>query len=243
MLSLLKQKAPEGMGATEIARRTGIDRGTVHRLLLALEAGGWARKGVAGRRHFVDIDGEVSGAIGSIEVGLSRELILRALPAMRKLARELGDAVFLVVRDGSESVGIHREIGDYPVQILATYPGKRHPLGVGSAGMALLATLPEADAVSIVEANAARLEEYGGIMPEMIHRLRINTQQRGYAVMKNYAVSGALGVGCAMTRDDGTPVLAISVSAVIERMPLKRQALIAGLIRQELDGLRFSQHI
>lgn len=41
-----------------------------------------------------------------------------------------------------------------------------------------------------------------------------------------------------MTRENGSPILAMSVSAVTERMPLKRQALIAGLIRRELDGLR-----
>lgn len=35
-----------------------------------------------------------------------------------------------------------------------------------------------------------------GISAEMIDRLRLNARQRGYAVMQNYAVSGALGVGC-----------------------------------------------
>ena len=72
----------------------------------------------------------------------------------------------------------------------------------------------------------------------MIHRLRINTRQRGYAVMQNYAVSGALGVGCALTHDDGTPVLAMSVSAITDRMPIKRQAETARLLRHELDNLR-----
>src|SRR5690606_36017787 len=145
---------------------------------------------------------------------------------------------FLVVRDGHESLAIHREVGDYPIQILASYPGKRYPLGIGSSGMALLAALPEDEANHIVELNAHRLEEYGGMTPNILHRLRKNAQTRGYAVMQNYAVRGAMGVGCALTDSQGNPILALSVSAITERMPLKRQGEIPKLLQQELDALR-----
>src|SRR5690606_23493925 len=86
--------------------------------------------------------------------------------------------------------------------------------------------------------NAYGLEEYGGITVEMMDRLRRNTQQRGYAVMQNYAVRGALGVGCAMLDTANRPVLAMSVSALIERMTVKRQGEVARLLRHELDSLR-----
>ena len=84
----------------------------------------------------------------------------------------------------------------------------------------------------------------------MIHRLRINTRERGYAVRQNYAVSGALGVGYALTHEDGTPVLAISVSAITNRMPfvpapdqprftagaLPAQAAVEQAIHRQGDG-------
>src|SRR5690606_29874457 len=164
--------------------------------------------------------------------------VTRAMGSMRRLADRLGDAVFLVVRDGHESLAIHREIGDHPIQILATYPGNRHPLGGGSSGMALLASLPEEEANRIVELNAHRLEEYGGMTPNVLHRLRKNAQVRGYAVMQNYALRGAMGVGCALTDANGYPILALSVSAITERMPLKRQGEIARLLQRELQALR-----
>lgn len=238
VLSLLKDALPGGLGATEVARRTGIDRVTVQRLFLALESSAWVRRNKAGKRFFAGDDADGMNARLWMPPELSQELILAAMDGMRRLAKQLGDAVFLIGRDGSESVGIHREIGDYPVQILASYPGKRHPLGVGSAGMAILSALPDAEAKAVMKVNSSRLEEYGGISAEMIHRLRLNTRQRGYSVMQNYAVSGALGVGSALTRDDGTPVLAMSVSAITDRMPIKRQAETARLLRRELDNLR-----
>ena len=238
VLSLLKDASPDGLGATEVARRTGIDRVNVQRLFLALESSAWVRRNKAGKRFFSGEDADGMNARLRMPPDISQDVIRAAMEGMRRLARQLGDAIFLIGRDGSESVGIHREIGDYPMQILGSYPGKRHPLGVGSAGMAILSALPDTEAHAVVKANSPQLEEYGGISAEMIHRLRLNTRQRGYSVMQNYAVSGALGVGCALTRDDGTPVLAMSVSAITDRMPIKRQVETARLLRRELDNLR-----
>lgn len=238
VLSTLKEISPQGMTATQLAKTTGIERSTIHRLLLSLEATGWVQKGEAGRRYFSDIQGQVSLAISSIQNEVTRMAVIRAIASMRRLADRLGDAVFLVVRDGPESVSVHREIGGYPVQILASYPGKRFPLGIGSSGLALLAALPEEEAHHVVELNAHRLEEYGGMNPKILHRLRKNTQIRGYSVMQNYAVRGAMGVGCALTDTKGSPVLAMSVSAISERMPLARQSEIAHMLQQELEGLR-----
>lgn len=82
-------------------------------------------------------------------------------PIMQELAQLTGDAVFLVGRDGDDSVSLWREIGPYPVQILATYVGKRQPLGVGSGGMAYLATLGDEAIEQIIERNANQLDRSG----------------------------------------------------------------------------------
>ena len=239
VLTLLKQITPEGMGATDVARHTQLDRATVQRLFLALETSGWVRRDDEGRRYYMNSDGQqLLHALNAIPNGPPAALVLAAQPAMRRLARQLGDAVFLVARDGQESVCIHREVGDFPLQILATHVGKRYPLGVGSAGMSLLAALPEREAQKVIKANASRLDEYGGITAEMVERLRLNTQQRGYAVMQNYAVRGALGVGCAMKGQGNLPIMSMSVSAVTDRMSIQRQGEVARLLRHELDSLQ-----
>ena len=131
--------------------------------------------------------------------------VRQLLPVLRRLADRTGDAVFLVVREEDDSISLHREIGSYPVQILATYAGKRQPLGVGSGGMALLAALPDDIARGIVERNSGRLDEYGGMTPQEMYRLIENTRARGYSVVGNHAVRGALGVGCALLDSQGAP--------------------------------------
>ena len=226
--ALRESSGTQGLRITDIARRTGLQRPTLYRLLAALIEEGWVRQDAPTRRYL---------AAETMAAAPGRDAdprTARMLPLLRQLAEQTGDAVFLVVRDGDDSLSLHREIGSYPVQILATYAGKRQPLGVGSGSMALLAALPAEEAEQIVARNAGRLQEYGGMTMHEMLRLIDNTRSRGYAVVGNHAVRGALGVGCALLDAAGRPLLAISVTGIIERMPAARQRDIAALIQRGL---------
>jgi DNA-binding IclR family transcriptional regulator len=230
VLAALRDHGPDGLCVTDLARYTGIQRPTIYRLMAALMEAGLAHPIAGTKRYRANLAQDAAMPEPDPRLRLT-------LPALRRLAERTGDAVFLVVRDGDESVSLHREIGGYPVQILATYAGKRQPLGVGSGGMALLAALPDEVAHGIVARNAACLDEYGGMTAHEMLRLIENTRSRGYSVVGNHAVRGALGVGCALLDAHGAPVLAISVTAIIDRMPAQRQREIAGWIKSELARL------
>jgi len=229
VLAALRDGAPAGLSVTGISRATGIRRPTVYRLLAALIEAGLVQAVDGSKRYRACLSGQPA------DPGPAADPRLRlTLPALRRLAERTGDAVFLVVRDGDDSLSLHREIGGYPVQILATYAGKRQPLGVGSGSMALLAALPDDVGRGIVARNSDRLEEYGGMTVREMHRLMENTRARGYSVVGNHAVRGAIGVGCALRQPGGLPLLAISVTAIVDRMPASRQREIASLIQAEL---------
>lgn len=231
VLAALRDHGTDGLCVTDLARYTGIQRPTIYRLMAALMEAGLAQPVPGTKRYRAQLTQEMG-------VPEADPRLRQTLAALRRLAQRTGDAVFLVVREGDESVSLHREIGGYPVQILATYAGKRQPLGVGSGGMALLAALPDDEARSIVDRNAAHLDEYGGMTSHEMLRLIENTRARGYSVVGNHAVRGALGVGCALLDAQGLPVLAISVTAIIDRMPAQRQREIAGWIKAELARLQ-----
>jgi DNA-binding IclR family transcriptional regulator len=228
VLRTLQESPGSGLNVTDLARQTGLQRPTIYRLLAALQDGGFVRP-VGNTKRFMASQGSVAAIVPQ------DPRIELAFPVMQKLAAVTGDAVFLVVRDGSESVSLWREIGPYPVQILATFAGKRQPLGVGSGGMALLAKLDDETVEQIIAHNSSQLEQYGGMTTRELRQLVKNTRTRGYSVVGNYAVRGALGVGCALCDASAQPYLAISVTAITERMPATRQREIAGLIQ---DGLR-----
>ncbi|MDS1142299.1 IclR family transcriptional regulator [Pusillimonas sp. SM2304] len=229
LLRTLRDNPGNGLSVTDLARLTGLQRPTIYRLLAALMEEGFV-KSIDGTKRFSANHSTV--AVSSPHQDPRIEL---ALPVMQKLAAQTGDAVFLVVRDEYESVSLWREIGPYPVQILATFAGKRQPLGVGSGGMALLAKLDDALVEDIILHNSRQIEQYGGMTLREMRQLVQNTRTRGYSVVGNYAVRGALGVGCALCDARKKPYLAISVTAITERMPALRQREIAGLIQ---DGLK-----
>lgn len=160
--------------------------------------------------------------------------VARWRSVLRRISDATGDASFLVVRRGCKSLCVHREIGHYPVQVLVVSSGHRQPLGVGAAGLALLAALPEEDAQRVIERNEPALNHYGEITAAQMTELVKETRERGWASLGNTAVPGALGVGMAWYGADGLPKVGVSVASLVDRMPWHRQLWIAELLREQL---------
>lgn len=234
VLRTLQETSEEGLTVTELSRATGLQRPTIYRLLATLVEAGFANEVPESRRFAARQCARLPPPTAPVTHDKRLEI---AYPSMLRLAQATGDAVFLVVREGYDSLTLWREIGPYPVQILATFAGKRQPLGVGSGGMALLASLPDDAVEDCIQHNIDRLEQYGGMTPREMWQLVRNTRTRGYAVVGNHAVRGALGVACALKNASGNPVLSISVTAITERMPTARQRKLAHLIEHELDRM------
>src|SRR4051794_6960270 len=127
--------APSGMTMQEVADRLEVHRTIAHRLLATLADHHLVSRGPDNRFR-------AGGGLAALAGGLQSTLLDTALPIMRTLAEELEPTVALLVREGGE-VGRDRVApatqGAFP---LAFRPGRRPPLGRGSAGIGLLAGLP-----------------------------------------------------------------------------------------------------
>lgn len=231
ILRTLQDQDEKGLSVTEISRLTGLQRPTIYRLLAALIESEFVYT-IEHTRRYASTSNLVATAPDA-----NAHLVNLAKPLMQKLAEQVGDAVFLVVRDGNSSVTLWREIGSYPVQILATHVNKTQPLGVGAASMAILAKLDDASIEKIIEANQEQLKNYGGMTVRELRQLISNTRTRGYAVVGNYAVRGSLGVGVSLCNEQGQPILSLSVTAITDRMPARRQKEIVQLLEQALATL------
>lgn len=230
ILQTLQAHDENGLSVTELSRLTGLQRPTIYRLLAALTECNFVQTVGKTRRYAA-----TKQALAPTET--EHHLVEIAKPFMRDLAFKVGDAVFLIIRENNNSLTLWREIGPYPVQILGTYVNKRQPLGVGSAGMALLAKLDDNTIDQIIENNSNELDHYGAMTQREMRQLIENTRTRGYSVVGNYAVRGALGVGCALCSSQGHPLFALSVTAITERMPARRQKEVARLINQTLQQI------
>lgn len=228
LLDALQRAGEAGLRVVELCRLCGLQRAPVHRLLATLLDTGHVQR--AGRFHYVATHRRE--AVAAEPSTLAR----RIAPVLARVSKACGDAAFAVVREGHSSWCVARHVGTYPVQILSVQVGARQPLGVGAAGLALLAALPDDEAEAAIHGHGVVIGRYGGMTPDRLRLLVRSTRERGWSVVGNHAVQGALGVGRAVREADGRPVAGISVAASTERMTRQRQRWIAGLMQDALAG-------
>lgn len=231
LLDAILAGGKDGLRVVDLCRAAGLERPTVYRLLATLIDCGY----VAQRGRFRYVGGPRLTAMP--QRGEPDDLAGKLLPVLARVSGACGDAAFAIVRDGALSHCIARHVGTHPVQVLVIQVGTRQPLGVGAAGLALLAALPDDEVASIVAANADTLGQYGGMTPDRMRILIRATRERGWSVIGNHATRGALAVGMAVRNADGEPVAGISVATTLARMPRERQQLIARVMRDAVGGL------
>ncbi len=228
IMDVLCQAGEEGLKITDIAALTHIHRPTVYRFLDVLIEQGYAIQSATPRRYVFNYERLARRA------GLA-DAIEKLKPVLQRICAQTGDSCFLVRRDGANSLCVHREVGSYPVQVLAVTIGHRQPLGVGAAGLALLSNLSTDDIEQVLASSRDELPHYGGMTEDNMRRLIRTTQERGWSAVGNAAVPGVLGVGLPILRPGGQPIFAVSVSSILDRMPLARQRFIVDVIRKELE--------
>ena len=231
VLDALLQGGREGLRVIDLCRQCQLQRAPVYRLLATLIKSGY----VTQRGRFRYSPGPRMSALAtpSDDSGLATQL----QPVLARVSAGCGDAAFAILREGPLSRCVARQVGTYPVQILSVQVGTRQPLGVGAAGLALLAALPAAEASVLIAVNTPALAAYGGMTPSRLELLVRATRERGWSVVGNHAVKGGLGVGMAVLGADERPVAGISVAAAMGRMPKERQQLIASVMRAALIAL------
>lgn len=232
VLRLLASSGPAGMRLTEIARDLDLSAPTVFRILRVLVEEGAVERLPTGRRYVVGAEVTLLGL--SARTGLTLRAI--AAPILERLCQEAGDAVFLTVRSGFDSVCADRKIGSYPVQVLSIGIGSRRPLGVSVGGMAILSALDPAKANAILEANAARFEPYKTTREALAERLA-TSRERGVVYADPAIVRGTRAVAVPVLDQAGNPAAAISTIAVRQRIPAPRVALLTNQLRTAATDL------
>lgn len=121
----------DGMSVSDAASELGLARTVVHRLASTLVAHGLVRRDRQGRLHL---------GLGVLALARAAQpLISRtALPALRRLAEELGATAHLTVVDAGEALAILVVEPSWTTVHVAYRSGSRHPLDRGAAGLAIL---------------------------------------------------------------------------------------------------------
>jgi len=201
---------PEGLSVTELSRAMQTHRAGVYRLLRPLLDD-----------RLVDRSGTAHYRLGLGLVELASQVRPRlqqvAAPELQRLADELRATVALTVRDGDEAVVLLVLEPRSTDMHIAYRAGLRHRLNVAAPGLAILA------------ANPPEPDER-----EEVSRARI----RGWARSAGELLTGATGVGVALTTSSNQTDVAISAVWIAERdeeatarLVMRTATILSGMLR------------
>lgn len=233
VLRTLSLGSEAGLGTTEVAERSQLSRSTSHRILAALESEGLLDHDRTSGKWFLGPELYVLGHVASQRFSITNS----ARRVLKELATATGESCFLSVRRGDETVCLVRMEGSFPLRSFVLYEGVRFPLGVASAGVALLAFLPDADITKYLN-RADLATSFGPSHAEgaLWARLRA-TRDNGYAVNPGLIVEGSWGLGAAVFSEEGSPSFALSITGVESRFSPERTERLGKLLLEAAHHL------
>jgi DNA-binding IclR family transcriptional regulator len=220
----------EGLRLMDIRDSLELSKPTAHRLLAALIEHDFVRQDAATRLYRL---GPGLDTLRALRPDSPADLKTLCMSSVYALAEASGDTVFLVARDRMETICIARESGSYPIRAITIEVGTRRPLGVGAGGLSILGALDGAEARRLVAALQARLRTVPTTSAAQILRSADQARRLGYAFSDEQVVKGVRGVAVCMRDAQGSPVAALGIAAINERLRVERVQELVQLIRNE----------
>lgn len=221
LLRLVTAAGSDGASLQELAIAADLSRSTAHRLLSALMSEGLVDRDGASTRWMPGPELFLMGSVAAARydvTALARDIV-------RSLAVKTEESAFLSVRRADETVCLLREEGSFPIRSFVLSEGVRFPLGVASAGLAILAFLPDHDVDAYLERHPELEGSWGRAHGQRPLRTRLaETKERGYAVNPGLIVEGSWGLGAAVFDRSGRPEWALSLTGVAFRFGPDRMA-------------------
>lgn len=234
LLRLITANHRHGMRLVDLARASGIERPTAHRLLQALIAERLVLQAHASKLY------HLGPALYEMGLAAAPSMPLRDLchPHLLSIAEATGDTVFLTVRSGFDGVCVDRVEGAYPIKVFVLDVGRRRPLQVGGGGLAILSALPDDEVARIGAANAPALAEHYPRHSDADLRRRLQQARRqGYAVKDVLEIDGVRSVAVPVRDPRGLSLAAISVATLASRLDAARSAEVAQVIRRAVTRI------
>lgn len=233
LLRLLANHTRIGWRLSDLAKHTGLDPATVHRLLTGLCDTGLATR-VRGSKHYT------LGPL-AFELGLAAapyfDLGGLAYTKLAALATELHGTIFLKARSGMESVCLARHDGVGQVPSLMLEVGGRRPLCLTAGGVAMLLPLPEREQKSIEAANKKTIDQQDTMRWTGVNQMLVRSRQVGFALNLGDIATGISAVSVAIPSDGQAPVASLTLALTGDALTETTAPYLATRLRIEASAM------
>ena len=222
-----------GLTLSQLATRVQLPRSTVHRVVNALQAEGFVAS--ASANGGVRLGPELM----RLALGMRREIRHELHPHVAALAAELEETVDLAVLEGNVVRFIDQVASSRLLRAVSSI-GAAFPLHCTANGKAVLAALPEDEALALLPAKLERYTEATIVSRGSLLRELDDVRKRGFAYDREEHHEGITAIGVAL-RDPLGPVVAISVPVPTQRFAAVEERAVTALLAtqrrcQELLG-------
>jgi DNA-binding IclR family transcriptional regulator len=213
------------LGVSELARRLGLGKSTVHRLLTTLVQEGLVEKTDGGGYRL----GLTMFELGQV-VHSHMDLHGAVGPVLASLREETHEGCQVGVLDGHEVVYIDRLESSQTLRLF-NETGRRVPVHTTSSGKVLLAHLSE-DALARVLAAAplTRMTPRSITEPAALRAELAKVRARGWAEAVEEREVGVASIAAPVRDDSGQVVAAISIGAPAARMGAQQRRRLAEVV-------------
>ncbi len=223
------------VGVTELARKLGMGKSSVHRLLRTLAAKGYVEKNPQTDRYRLAYRLFVLGSAAAERYGL-KDL---AAPVMERLSAQVGETANLGVLEGDRVISLHKVEGPHLLRMHLD-PGRGVPAHATALGKVLLAGLPADELETWLRSHRlVRLTRH--TLTERLRAAVRHAAARGFAVDNEECSLGLRCVAAPIRDRRGSVVAAVSISGPTQRIPMESIRRLAALVREA--GLEISRRL
>jgi DNA-binding IclR family transcriptional regulator len=216
-LSILELIVQEGknMPLMEISRKSGLGKGTVHRILATLRARGYVQQDPENREYVFGF------RLFDMASRLEEKQFLQGvlLPTIKEMWLQCDETVGASVLEGNHAKNILRLISRQPLRI-SLQQGARFPAHCTAAGKALLSLLTEDRLRQIYETHEplARATEHSIQSFEALLEELKKVRDNNVAYGDEEAITGVYAIGAPILNIPGRTHVALSIAGPKERM-------------------------
>jgi len=228
-LLVLLGDEPRGATAADISRRAELPFSTTYRLLGSLTRDGFVDYEPDGRRYHLGLRIFQLGQRVSNHHGFAGT----AMPILRRVTEQTGEATILSVRDGLHHLTVSKVDGPQTFRVTSD-PGHLGSLSTTAVGKALVAFAEDAEREKLLaelplEALTGKSITDRGAFRAEVEKVR----KQGYAVMDEENEAGMRAVAVPLLNDQGhafaslataVPVFRLGLDELTAHVPLLQQA-------------------
>jgi IclR family transcriptional regulator, KDG regulon repressor len=214
------------MGVSELSRKLGMGKSTVHRVLCTLAEEGFVTRTEDDRyRLGLKLHGLGQLVVSSLEL---REV---AHVPLEKLRNECGETVHVAVLEGTESVYVHRYEAQSTLRTFSRV-GRRVPASTTSSGKCLLAFGDPAQVDVVLAAGLKRIGPRSITTEAGLRDALATIRANGYAVSIEENQKGVVSIGAPVFGHDGRCIAAVSMAGPTSRITADQVPRFVRMVRR-----------